>query len=187
MNSTFRCGRSTNPWFGKDRGSARIASPLFQQPEQVPGQFKARIPQGREMEEAMSTEYFVGIDVSKDTLDVCVYPTQDTFRVPNSPDGVDELIKRLKPIQPRLVVFEATGGYETLAVSSLWPQGFPWWSSIRVRFAILPSPSAAGQNRCHRRRRHRSLCQCRSARAAPPEGHCLSGTHRTGHPAPADR
>ena len=73
----------------------------------------------------MSTEYFVGIDVSKDTLDVCVYPTQDTFRVPNSPDGVDELIKRLKPIKPRLVVFEATGGYETLAVSSLSAAGLP--------------------------------------------------------------
>jgi len=71
----------------------------------------------------MSTEYFVGIDVSKDTLDVCVYPTQDAFRVPNSPDGLDELIKRLKAIEPRLIVFEATGGYETLAVSSLAAAG----------------------------------------------------------------
>jgi transposase len=67
----------------------------------------------------MSTEHFVGIDVSKDTLDVCVYPTQDSFCVPNSPDGIDELIKRLKPIESQLIVFEATGGYETLAVSSL--------------------------------------------------------------------
>jgi len=73
----------------------------------------------------MSTECFVGIDVSKDTLDVCVYPTQDTFRVPNSPDGLDELMKRLKPIEPRLIVFEATGGYETLAVSSLAAAGLP--------------------------------------------------------------
>lgn len=73
----------------------------------------------------MSTEYFVGIDVSKDTLDVCAYPTQDTFRVPNSPDGLDELMKRLKPIEPRLIVFEATGGYETLAVSSLAAAGLP--------------------------------------------------------------
>ena len=71
----------------------------------------------------MSTEYFIGIDVSKDTLDICVYPTQDTFRVPNSPDGIDELIKRLKPIEARLVVFEATGGYETLAVSTLAAAG----------------------------------------------------------------
>jgi transposase len=98
---------------------------LFHKPERLPGRFKARIPQGREMEEPMSTEYFVGIDVSKDTLDVCVYPTQDTFRVPNSPDGLDELIKRLKPIEPRLIVFEATGGYETLAVSSLAAAGLP--------------------------------------------------------------
>jgi transposase len=98
---------------------------LFHKPERLPGRFKARIPQGREMEEPMSTEYFVGIDVSKDTLDVCVYPTQDTFRVPNSPDGLDELMKRLKPIEPRLIVFEATGGYETLAVSSLAAAGLP--------------------------------------------------------------
>jgi len=67
----------------------------------------------------MSTECFVGIDVSKDTLDVCVYPTLDGFRVPNSPDGLDELMKRLQPIESQLIVFEATGGYETLAVSSL--------------------------------------------------------------------
>jgi transposase len=98
---------------------------LFHKPERLPGRFKARIPQGREMEEPMSTEYFVGIDVSKDTLDVCAYPTQDTFRVPNSPDGLGELIKRLKPIEPRLIVFEATGGYETLAVSSLAVAGLP--------------------------------------------------------------
>jgi transposase len=98
---------------------------LFHKPERLPGRFKARIPQGRGMEEPMSTECFVGIDVSKDTLDVCAYPTQDTFRVPNSPDGLDELIKRLKPIEPRLIVFEATGGYETLAVSSLAAAGLP--------------------------------------------------------------
>lgn len=73
----------------------------------------------------MSTEYFVGIDVSKDTLDGCLDPTQDTFRVPNSPGGLGELMERLKPIAPQLIVFEATGGYETLAVSTLAAAGFP--------------------------------------------------------------
>jgi transposase len=77
------------------------------------------------MEEAMSTEYFVGIDVSKDTLDVCLYPTQEAFQAPNSPQGIDELMKRLKPIEPKLIVFEATGGYETLAVSCLAAAGLP--------------------------------------------------------------
>lgn len=67
----------------------------------------------------MSTECFVGIDVSKDTLDIGLYPTQETLRVPNDQNGLDELIKRLEPIAPQLIVFEATGGYETLAVSSL--------------------------------------------------------------------
>jgi transposase len=77
------------------------------------------------MEEPMSTEYFVGIDVSKDTLDVCVYPTQESFRVSNDQSGVDELIQRLQRINPRLIVCEATGGYETLAASSLAAAGLP--------------------------------------------------------------
>lgn len=67
----------------------------------------------------MSTECFVGIDVSKDTLDIGLYPTLETLRVPNDQNGLDELIKRLEPIAPQLIVFEATGGYETLAASSL--------------------------------------------------------------------
>ena len=73
----------------------------------------------------MSTECFVGIDVSKDTLDICFYPTQDTQRVPNDQNGLDELIKRLQPIAPMLIVCEATGGYETLAVGSLAAAGLP--------------------------------------------------------------
>lgn len=71
----------------------------------------------------MSTECFVGIDVSKDTLDIGLYPTRETLRVPNDQNGLDELIKRLAPIAPQLIVFEATGGYETLAVSSLAAAG----------------------------------------------------------------
>lgn len=73
----------------------------------------------------MSTECFVGIDVSKDTLDIGVYPTQESLRVPNDQNGLDELIQRLQPIAPQLIVFEATGGYETLAVSSLAVAGLP--------------------------------------------------------------
>lgn len=73
----------------------------------------------------MSTECFVGIDVSKDTLDIGVYPTQDTQRVPNNQSGLDELIQWLQGMAPQLIVCEATGGYETLAVSSLAAAGLP--------------------------------------------------------------
>jgi transposase len=71
------------------------------------------------MEEAMSTELFVGIDVSKDSLEIGIYPSMEAYRVPNSDPGLDELVLRLEALGAQLIVCEATGGYETLAVSRL--------------------------------------------------------------------
>ena len=67
----------------------------------------------------MSTESFVGIDVSKDTLEIGIYPGVDAYSVANSEQGLDELVLRLKALGPQLIICEATGGYETLAVSRL--------------------------------------------------------------------
>ena len=62
------------------------------------------------------TPSFVGIDVSKAALDAAVRPGGATFRVTNDPAGLAELVERLRPIAPALVVLEATGGYELPAV-----------------------------------------------------------------------
>lgn len=68
---------------------------------------------------------FVGIDVSKATLDVAVRPAGTTFQVANDPDGVAALSDRLRPLAPALVVLEATGGYEAPAVAALQVAGLP--------------------------------------------------------------
>jgi transposase len=68
---------------------------------------------------------FVGIDVSKATLDVAVRPTGLTLRVANDPDGIAAMIDRLRPLAPALVVLEATGGYEIPAVAALQVAGLP--------------------------------------------------------------
>jgi len=67
----------------------------------------------------MSTESFVGIDVSKDSHEIRIYPSLEAYRVPNTDQGLDELVLRLKALGAQLIVCEATGGYETLAVSRL--------------------------------------------------------------------
>lgn len=64
-------------------------------------------------------EIVVGIDVSKDRLDVAVAPSGDVFHVVNSQAGVDDLASRLKSISADIVALEATGGFETLAVAAL--------------------------------------------------------------------
>ena len=55
---------------------------------------------------------FVGIDVSKERLDVAVRPSGgcDSFR--NDELGIKALVNRLAEIHPALVVLEATGGIE---------------------------------------------------------------------------
>ncbi len=59
---------------------------------------------------------FVGIDVSKDRLDVAVRPTGEAWQASYNPRGIGELVHRLGELAPQLVVLEATGGMEmTLA------------------------------------------------------------------------
>ena len=52
----------------------------------------------------------VGIDVSKDRLDVTVRPSGEVFAVPRTGAGLDDLVARLKVLKPNLIVLEATGG-----------------------------------------------------------------------------
>lgn len=65
----------------------------------------------------------VGIDVSKDRLDVCVLPFGDAFFVANDAAGVETLSGRLAGLSPRVVALEATGGFETLAAAQLFAAG----------------------------------------------------------------
>ena len=50
---------------------------------------------------------YVGIDVSKDRLDVAVRPNGESFVVSRTGAGIDELIERLKPLSIKLVAIEA--------------------------------------------------------------------------------
>jgi transposase len=62
---------------------------------------------------------FVGIDVSKDRLDVYVRPAGETFTLVRDGDGLAKLCERLSRSPPNLVVLEATGGFETIVASAL--------------------------------------------------------------------
>jgi transposase len=67
----------------------------------------------------------VGIDVSKDRLDIHVLPSGDAFFEANDAAGVEKLAGRLAELSAVVVALEATGGFETLAAASLSAAGFP--------------------------------------------------------------
>ena len=71
------------------------------------------------------TPCFIGIDVSKDRLDVAVIPETSTWSVTNDEAGIETLAERLLPLHPVRVVLEATGGYEMPAVAALGAAGLP--------------------------------------------------------------
>lgn len=75
-------------------------------------------------EENITEDVIVGIDVSRDRLDVAVRPGDACFNVPRTEEGIDSLIRRLGQSSPgqstvRLVVLEATGGFETMVAAGL--------------------------------------------------------------------
>jgi transposase len=70
-------------------------------------------------------ERFVGIDVSKATLEVAVRPGGERWSVANEEVQVRELTKAIVKLAPTLIVVEATGGLQTLVVAELAAAGLP--------------------------------------------------------------
>jgi transposase len=67
----------------------------------------------------------IGIDVSKDKLDVHVLPARTAFAVPRTGAGIEELAARLAALAPKVVAIEATGGFETIVAAGLAGAGLP--------------------------------------------------------------
>jgi transposase len=59
-----------------------------------------------------SRPVFIGIDVSKDFLDVASTDSDEVQRLSNDPAGWTSLIERLRQSKPERIVLEATGGLE---------------------------------------------------------------------------
>jgi transposase len=67
----------------------------------------------------MAKEIFVGIDISKDQLDVHVLPDNMEFSCTRDEKGLRLLVKSLKEISPVLIVLKATGGYQNFVAAGL--------------------------------------------------------------------
>lgn len=108
-------------------------APAPPEPEQLPGrkspnharsgQYGECLVDRRECVQDLSG--FVGIDVSKASLDVAVRPSGENWQTSNDAEGVALLAARLREVEPDLIVLESTGGYELAAVTGLVAGGLP--------------------------------------------------------------
>jgi transposase len=70
-------------------------------------------------------DLFIGVDVSKQDLDVHIRPLAERFKVSNDAKGHGELVERLRDRPIVRIVLEATGGYEAAAALALRRAGLP--------------------------------------------------------------
>jgi transposase len=112
---------------------------------------------------------FVGIDVSKDRLDVAVLPAGDLFVVPRDAAGLDQLLARLRPLRPEAIALEATGGFETVVAATLGAAGLPAGGRRQPgrRPRLRQGARPARQDRSDRRPPDRPLRGHHQARGAP--------------------
>jgi transposase len=68
---------------------------------------------------------YIGIDVSKEWLDIHVQPGGHAWRTDSGPHALAALASDLAERQPALVVLEASGGYEVAVVAALGVLGVP--------------------------------------------------------------
>jgi len=72
---------------------------------------------------ATSSKVYVGIDVSKDKLDIAVLGERPEKQVDNTREGIEQLVEWMQEIEPDLIVVEATGGYQRAVVDALFHAG----------------------------------------------------------------
>lgn len=68
---------------------------------------------------------FIGIDVSKQRLDVAVHGESSSYEFEQTDEGLEALCELVKAKEPKLVVMEATGGYEMAPLAALLTRHLP--------------------------------------------------------------
>lgn len=69
---------------------------------------------------------YVGIDVSKATLDVAEGKENEYWQTGNDNQGIHQCVGRLQAVHPTLIVIESTGGLERPLMTELYAAGLPF-------------------------------------------------------------
>jgi transposase len=70
---------------------------------------------------------FIGVDISKNNLDIFIYPQGNCFKISNSQNEIEKFIKKLSKLNLGQIACEATGGYEKLLVKILKNNSYNCW------------------------------------------------------------
>jgi transposase len=71
------------------------------------------------MDKPEQHDRYIGIDVGKDRVEVHIRPDAIAFGCATDAKGLAYLVTRLKPLAPKVIALEATGGYEAIIAATL--------------------------------------------------------------------
>ena len=117
--------RPSHPWTTKSAAQhgSSAAHPLS--PNSRQGRKPSPFRQGGAGVETNTQPVFVGIDVSKNKLDVALWPSGEGFAVERNAKGLNSLCARLAALNPVTIALEATGGFETVVAAALAAASLP--------------------------------------------------------------
>ncbi len=73
------------------------------------------------------SEVSIGVDISKSSLDIALYPSGEWLKIANTKLEITKFVKRLSQYDVKQVACEATGGYEKLLVKLLKQHSYSCW------------------------------------------------------------
>lgn len=97
------------------------------------------------------SKVYVGVDISKNNLDVYIHPIGKRCSFINSENGLTHFLKLISEYEVTQIVCEATGGYENLLAQYLRSHSYPLWivDPRRIKGFIIAS-GCRGKNRQNR-------------------------------------
>lgn len=106
-----------------EQGSPHIS---LIKPEQLSGPKSPYHKAGTCKEKKMNeNEKWIGVDVSKAELEIGLYPEKESWSVEYDAHGIERLIGKLEALKPRMIILEASGGFETALVAALMQAQLP--------------------------------------------------------------
>lgn len=73
------------------------------------------------------SKIYIGVDISKNTLDISIYPLRKSLKIKNSVDEISAFIAELPKYDVAQIACESTGGYESLLNNLLQKNGYNLW------------------------------------------------------------
>ena len=110
------------PWGPEPVGSLIRRRVHVRNPNSRMGHYKQR---ARICKEGINMENYIGIDVAKHSFDLCCLGQKNIQQFENDKKGIKKAAKMLSKGKPKLIILEATGGYETMLAAELHLAGLP--------------------------------------------------------------